>query len=422
MPRSAEPYVVSRRNDSKTFQITVNPSSGLPRSICRLWRRRSFQTFPAELAQYRAPKDKPAAKAGAFALITFLKKKQDETSAQGAAVPDIPVKTLCCDYLFQFWDFGTSDYFRELETMGKEPHQEHASEMQKSIDRYYRPYFGSLPLQEITEEQLQKFVVYLKIDKSLSASTVHSARNAAFVALRYAKRKKVIKDFDFDAVLRAGGKAKTRGILEKEEIEKLLALEWDNKKSRMAVLIAYRTGIRMGEVRALRICDIHETYINIEHSWAKKSKMKGTKNEETRVIPILPSLYAEITAYIRQELSGKNRYKLDGLLLPGRTSDKPYDNRRIGQNFNKMLGKIGIDDVARKERNIVFHSWRHLLAKNLAESGTNKKIAMKILGHKSSTVYDNYASHADKETFEKMTQAVINVSEETKKVVNFKVS
>ncbi|MDR2922447.1 MAG: tyrosine-type recombinase/integrase [Treponema sp.] len=210
--------------------------------------------------------------------------------------------------------------------------------------------------------------------------------------------------------------------MEKEEIEKLLALEWENAKSRMAVLIAYRTGIRMGEVRAIRICDIHETYINIEHSWAKKSKMKGTKNEETRAIPILPSLYAEIMDYIKLNLTKENQHKLDSLLFPGKSPDSPYDNRRIGQNFNKMLEKIGIDDKARKERNIVFHSWRHLLGKSLAESGTNKAIAMKILGHKSSKVFDNYAAHADKETFEKMAQAVVNVSGETKKIVNFKVS
>jgi hypothetical protein len=33
---------------------------------------------------------------------------------------------------------------------------------------------------------------------------VNSARNAAFVALRHAKRKKIIQHFDFDAVLSIG--------------------------------------------------------------------------------------------------------------------------------------------------------------------------------------------------------------------------
>jgi hypothetical protein len=76
--------------------------------------------------------------------------------------------------------------------MGKEPHQEHADEMQKSVVRYYRPYFGNKLLCQIDEEYLQKFVVYLKTEKKLAASTVNSARNVAFVALHYAKRKKII--------------------------------------------------------------------------------------------------------------------------------------------------------------------------------------------------------------------------------------
>jgi hypothetical protein len=49
------------KNDSKTFQITSNCSSGLPWKVCREWRRRSFQDFPDVLAQFRNPKTKGAA-------------------------------------------------------------------------------------------------------------------------------------------------------------------------------------------------------------------------------------------------------------------------------------------------------------------------------------------------------------------------
>lgn len=203
-------------------------------------------------------------------------------------------QTLFCDYLIQFWDFETSVYLRELETMGKEPHPEHALEMQKIVERYYRPYFQSKLLCQIDEESLQKFIVYLKIEKHLAASTVNSARNAAMKALRHAKHKHIIINFDFHAVLRAGGKTAKRGILEKEEIDKLFNLEWPSIRARMAVLIAYHTGMRMGEVRALRVCDIHPDHISVRHSWGKVSKRKSTKNQEIREIPIIPALYEEI--------------------------------------------------------------------------------------------------------------------------------
>jgi len=312
-----------------------------------------------------------------------------------------------CDYLFQFWDFDTSMYFRELETMGREPHQEHSLEMQKTVERYYRPYFKSAPLCKVDGETLQKFIVYLKINRGYSASTVNLARNAAFVALRYAKRKKVIKYFDFDAVLRAGGKSKERGVLEKNEVEKLFKFKWSSVRSRIAVLIAFHTGMRLGEIRALRVCDIHENKITVNHSWSRKNRMKCTKNKEIREIPILHCLYDEIMAYIKK----MKLFKLDSLLLPGNNPEIPLDSHQIRDDFYKALAKIGIDDKSRRERGIVFHSWRHLLAKNLVEKGANKSIGMKILGHKTSRIFDHYASHVDKETFDQMTKAIEMVSQ-----------
>ncbi|MDR2394708.1 MAG: hypothetical protein LBD93_11225 [Treponema sp.] len=73
MSKPQKPFTTPRRGDSKTFQLTINPSSGLPAKICRDWCRKSFQDLPDALAQYRNPKTKAVAEAGAFALIQFLK-------------------------------------------------------------------------------------------------------------------------------------------------------------------------------------------------------------------------------------------------------------------------------------------------------------------------------------------------------------
>jgi len=340
--------------------------------------------------------------------------KKAHAIAQGWLANGLPDKphtssvaktTTFCDFLHKFWDFNTSGYFRELETMGKEPHLEHAQEMQIMVERYYRSYFKNKLLCQIDGETLQEFIVYLRMERQLAASTVNSARNTALVALRYAKRKKIIQYFDFDNVLRAGGKSKARGILEKDEVEKLFDLNWPNNRSRLAFLIAFYTGMRMGEIRALKVCDIHENRISIEHSWRRK--LKSTKNMESRDVPILPWLYNEIMSYIRQ----MEFLKLDSLLFPGKIPGQPYDNAKIRKDFYKMLNEIGIDDEIRKKRGLVFHGFRHLMAKNLSEKGTNKAIGMKILGHKTSRIFDHYASHVDKETFNQMAEAIEKVSQ-----------
>jgi hypothetical protein len=52
------------------------------------WRRKSFQDLPDPLAQYRNPKSKTAAEAGALALISCLKKKQEEEGSARRAKPE----------------------------------------------------------------------------------------------------------------------------------------------------------------------------------------------------------------------------------------------------------------------------------------------------------------------------------------------
>jgi hypothetical protein len=81
------------------------------------------------------------------------------------------------------------------------------------------------------------------------------------------------------------------------------------------------------------VCDIHENRISVVHSWGIKSKLKCTKNQETRDIPILPTLYGKVMAYIRQ----MGLFNLDGFLLPGDKPDTPYNNHQIGKDFNSQI-------------------------------------------------------------------------------------
>jgi hypothetical protein len=55
MSRLPRAFNIQLRRDSHTFLLTINPSSGLPASICAEWRRISFIHLPDDLAQYRKP-------------------------------------------------------------------------------------------------------------------------------------------------------------------------------------------------------------------------------------------------------------------------------------------------------------------------------------------------------------------------------
>jgi hypothetical protein len=58
MPKITGPFRVWKRPDTKKFQITLYPASGLRLEVYSEWQRKSFSRFPQELAVFREPKSK----------------------------------------------------------------------------------------------------------------------------------------------------------------------------------------------------------------------------------------------------------------------------------------------------------------------------------------------------------------------------
>ena len=177
----------------------------------------------------------------------------------------------------------------------------------------------------------------------------------------------------------------------------------DERSRRLVNLIASKTGMRMGEICALKVNDIVLNRIIVRHSWSKEDNgLKCPKNGEEREVPLLPDLKVTIEKYID---TADHILTTDILLFPSDVPGVPYDCEQITEDFYKVLATIGIDETERRRRNIVFHSWRHYCAKNLATVAP-KSIGMKILGHKTSAMFDLYTDHIDSETFKVMEKAM----------------
>jgi integrase len=73
MPKLTGPYLIIKRKDTRKFQLTLYPASGLPPEVCQKWVRKSFQRLPVALSAYREPKSHGAAERGAAALVEHLK-------------------------------------------------------------------------------------------------------------------------------------------------------------------------------------------------------------------------------------------------------------------------------------------------------------------------------------------------------------
>jgi hypothetical protein len=162
MSRSAKPFTIPRRSDSKTFQITLNPSCGLSQRICAEWKRRSFQDLPKDLSSYRNPKTKSSAKAGALALINYLKKEMEDGSARCVPKEDITISA----WIEKFTAIETSPR-TGINAFKNRPNS------LNTLDAYHSYYnchikddpISKLKTVEVEEEDILEYVTRLSVSK-----------------------------------------------------------------------------------------------------------------------------------------------------------------------------------------------------------------------------------------------------------------
>ena len=170
-------------------------------------------------------------------------------------------------------------------------------------------------------------------------------------------------------LLKRNGNARTR-ILSHDEYEALCSHAALHVKH--AVIIAYHTGMRRGEILQLRwpMVDIKARTITLE--------AEMTKDNEKRIIPISPSLY--------ETLKGIPRALHDDHVLLFR--GKPLDT--LGKALNRACEKAGILYGRNTKNGFTFHDLRHSFNTNMRKAGVQESVIMAITGHSTREMFDRY--------------------------------
>jgi integrase len=223
---------------------------------------------------------------------------------------------------------------------------------------------------------------------------------AGLTALKYAYREKMIPENPGEGILKFTGGSKKRGVLTPREAREALTAAWPEKRSLVGNLLAMTTGLRSGEVLALRKSDIDpkKPILYVRHSWSPQDGLKSPKNGEERRAPLLPKVRAAL-----MDLLNENPFKdtEDPFVFYCTMSDQPADNKILIDGLKAACKAANIDPVA---RNIVFHSWRHFYAARMADKMTAEQV-QRVTGHKSRAVFDEYADHITEENLEAMGKA-----------------
>lgn len=277
------------------------------------------------------------------------------------------------------------------------------------IENHIKPFFGEKLPGEILPEEIDGFTRSLLTGKGLSPKTVRSILTLFHSILSYTGKRSGGKLPDVEITYPKSFRKNTRVLDEKEEsaLVQLLAQEMDACK--FGVYLALRTGMRIGEICALRWCDIsfEAAAISVCHTalrlprgnvcqadpdrpsaaagddggalaLSRTELVIGTPKSESslRLIPLMPDI-ATLCERFRPE-------EPEAFLLTG--TDRCMDPRKLQRHLKKYLEECGIPEAH-------FHTLRHTFATRCVEAGFDVKTLSEILGHSNIGITMNLYVH-----------------------------
>lgn len=139
-------------------------------------------------------------------------------------------------------------------------------------------------------------------------------------------------------------------------------------RNRTMLLTSYWSGMRVGEIAALRVCDVRNEDGTIKAEIRLSANQ--TKGNKGRVVFVSEKLRTELAAYLRH-------YPVKDVTSPLFYTEKSkgFSANTLTQWFFWLYRKAGIETSS--------HSGRRTFATNLASNGTSLRVLMRLMGHKS---------------------------------------
>lgn len=381
--------------------------------IQKLNRPSDVQNFISLLSQKNYPSEDIAM------LLGVILGKYPEFKVMVGTGPSTTVpkkKTPLLAFIANFWDYENSEYVQDKIAHGQRIGQRHCYE-QSNLVKYWREFFSETDtLEDLTASQLREFEKYLYTrhltsgltnpnGKPVQALSISSRKNiirCGGISFGWAVKMGFIEKNPEDALTQYVTVPKDRGILSPEEARDLFKYDtWDDERYRLASLVSMITGLRLGEVQALRLCDIGDNVLYIRRSWSPVDGLKCPKNGKERKVPLPPEVRTQLLKIASQNPHKNMFEETGGFVFWGDSPSKPLDAHQITDSFKKALRSIGITEELRKERNIVFHSWRHFYATTIAHD-VDERHAQMILGHETPAMTKHYADHQREKDFDEM--------------------
>lgn len=213
------------------------------------------------------------------------------------------------------------------------------------------------PIDELTVNDLKRYMVFAMEKQGISENTAHSRLNA----LKFYFEQVLAREKFFWEIPRPKKPQLLPKLLNETELAKLFnALP--NKKHKAMLFTAYSSGLRVSEIVNMKLADIDSKRMQI--------LIERAKGKKDRYVNLSPVLLDILRSYIKEYKPRPVKY-----LFESEQTNTCYPMRTVQQIFTTAKNKAGI----RKEVGI--HSLRHSFATHLLDKGTDIKYIKDLLGH-----------------------------------------
>lgn len=366
MPRYREPYTLLRRktNSGKyVYYYRTYDENGK-----RTTARSTGQTSRGKASQYC----------------------QDLIS-KGVLIPSKEITFSAFVNSWHWWEWGKCHYTLSKNALAPPGKPAISVNTINTNSGYFRnhieEYFSEKKLGEITPRIIENW--QLELLKKLSSSSAKKVSSILKIMLEEAFREGLIHSNPYDRVRRVQASSIETGILTPNEAADFLNFSnldsyWKGDQIQYALnLVSAFTGMRKGEILALRPPVYHGSWIEVKNSWTRGTGLGPVKTKEERNIPI-PQRVTKVLSSILPADPESFIFSSDGGKMPVHTSD-------VNRAFNAALKRARIDTEG---RNIKFHSWRHWLNTQARLKGVPDSMVQAVTGHKTLAMTEHY-THFD---------------------------
>jgi site-specific recombinase XerD len=243
-------------------------------------------------------------------------------------------------------------------------------------------YFKTKSLDDISEEDIKNYLLYLVGKRKVSASY----QNQAINSIKFYYEKVLGGVRTFYNIDRPFMPKTLPTVLSEAEILRIVK-SITNIKHKSIILLIYSAGLRISELINLKISDIDSERMIIS--------IKGAKGKKDRISLLSKKVLLILREYFKQ-------YKPKKWFFEGQKGEE-YSTKSIQKIFKVACQKANII------KKVTVHTLRHSFATHLLERGTDLRYIQELLGHGSSKTTEIY-THITRKGMDKVKSPLDNLN------------